>query len=419
MRYITNAGTAPAVLLAGIVYAMWWFHYFGVSAIVTLVFVAAILCAPLMKRPSLSQNEVNILVYFTLVFGLLFLLSFSLPIPEESLARLIPTFIFSCVAFLGASRLARFVLSEETNLVQLVNTAFSVLFVIFILGFFFVPGFSSGGMGGLRLSGGINPNAAGGIALYGLIWASLAFHFSTHRSKFNGLLMLLAVICIALSFSRTAMLAAVVYLALVATLTFDKRFWWGIAVALVILSGLGGILSYFVGQYQFEQYLIYAERRLIVDFGDANFSSRVVAWNVMYQAFLESPVLGHFGWYGATRYLSDLALEYGAASPHNLHLRLLSEVGLIGYILLLLLPAFAIVCALIKSVSRQGYQYNGRMVSILYRKIAAALLAIFFIAELFEDRFMTSYINITTLFVFFLIALVFNAADLRLRTYRN
>jgi hypothetical protein len=144
-------------------------------------------------------------------------------------------------------------------------------------------------------------------------------------------------------------------------------------VYLVVSSGVFGDL----------QLLELAHRRVT---GEGGFDSREAAWDEILPYFYANPLFGSAGWWHSTEIISQYAPTYAATSPHNLYVRLLAEVGIVGTVAILTLPVILFAKLSVRGVVDYFRHPTSSKIKILCASMILAILA----GQLFEDRYFTS-----------------------------
>lgn len=417
-----NIQMIAGLLFLVVVVGGWLVRMTGFGGIATIsFFVAPLLVAGAyvsLKRMTWTRVEAGFVFYsLALALALSLMALWSID-PVHSVPRAVVSSILLGVSFVALHRFARLVLMDASLLHALVNYGLSVFLAFLLLGYILFPEFRGGGMGGLRLTGNINANTVGLYSFTFLVWVTISRSRMPEGSPGSLLLLVLALVVLFLSFSRASWLAAgLFYFFLVMfrlkganLLVFKKKSFASAGILIVVAFAF---LVYFqgMGSAGTGQYMAYLDQRLFSGTQeDGNFQSRLLAWKIMWDGFLSSPAVGYFGWYGASRALSESAdLDgFGASSPHNFHLRILSEVGLVGYILIMGAPIVAVFYAAGTAVKGCRKRFAGKGAGRETKwVVVAGLLALFLGREVFEDAYMTGFVGYSTLFTVFLMACAF------------
>ena len=383
---------------------------FLVAVVVVLAALATV------KRWCWARAEAGFGVYFFALALLLSVLALGAHEPAYSSSRAVAVSLFSFAAFIAVYRLARYALGGAVRLHRRVNLGLSVFLIVLLVGYVVSPDFR-GGSGGLRLTGGVNANTVGLYAFVFVVWAVLSRVQQDGQSRSARTLELLALFVLFLSFSRAAWLATFVFYLSFYSLGFSWRgflrpkkkvFLWSGLVLFGVLTAGSLIAS---GAMQpIGQVVDYLDSRIGGDIQtDGNFQSRMAAWSLMWEGFFSSPLVGSFGWYGATHAIAEArgVTEFGASSPHNLHLRLLSEVGLIGYFSVMAVPVIMMASSLrLASHHTSRNSRNAAREKKTGLVLFSSIFSLFFARELFEDSYLVGMLGFGTVFALFLFACV-------------
>lgn len=263
----------------------------------------------------------------------------------------------------------------------------SLIFLIYIiLGQLFIQEWIWGD--GLRLSGGVNPNRMAFLTLYFLFQTHINALLINKWTRLKKVIWLLSLIIIIWTFSRTVMLTVLtvyyIYLSYYIITKFRSVSKKGINFRKTIIFTLK-ILCYasvfgvlFKVIFNNDIYLNVVDRILNVE----NMYSRTDAWNVIMESFSNNPLFGTYGWWGSKNAL--ISLSHIPDSSHNFFVRVLSEVGIIGLISIVIMPII-IMCLLLLNNTRITFVFQNAIGIYLF----AIIISIFFVAQFFEDRYLT------------------------------
>lgn len=120
--------------------------------------------------------------------------------------------------------------------------------------------------------------------------------------------------------ARGTMLASILSLILVAVLFRTRIKEW---IKTYLITSTAGLLSYL---FFFKLIIPKGSRTILSRFSD---SGRLKIWNNALDLFKENPFLG-----AGPMHYADISNGYGVAHPHNFYLQVLSEWGIISFILL-------------------------------------------------------------------------------------
>lgn len=404
----------PATMLLLIVVGPWlirlWFDVRLLSTIWTMALALTGVVFFVSARLTITKLERNFLVYsLVLALVLSFVSMWSID-PAYSIPRAIISSLFLGIALVLGSRISAYMLNARDSFFNIVNYGLIAFLFFLLVGYFFIPDFSSGA-GSLRLSGGINPNTVGMYCLYVIIWTILTRAIFGCNLFSNNILIALTFIVLLLSFSRASWLAVLIFFITIFLLGSKLKTINNILKYLLPITIIGGVYFLIKGIPDFlSVYLSYFDRRVFMAIDiDSNFQSRASAWSLLMAEFYRSPLVGYFGWYNSTNFLSASVIAGEATSPHGLYVRLLSEVGLFGTITILALPLSAIFVGTVSILrnhrSKDPLKKRQRQI---YSICVSGLIAIFVGRELFEDSYLGGYIGLTTLVVAFLVSLAFS-----------
>jgi hypothetical protein len=123
------------------------------------------------------------------------------------------------------------------------------------------------------------------------------------------------------------------------------------------------------------------------------------AWSRLWPHFEDAPATGSAGWWNATNLLPWHGEGSGATSPHNLYVRLLSEVGLFGLMLVLIYPSIVALGLLANTFLLPFSSRDAEVSFFLFCSVFSV-----FLGQLFEDRYMVGIFNEGNLIVVFVLA---------------
>lgn len=391
----------------------WWLRLSFASGLISVAWTVSLISLAvflsLYFRAKITNLEYKVLLS-SLLFGLLLsVTTFWLIDPFYSGLRVLISFVLLSLCFIAVNRFSTFSLNNKNILHSSVNYGLGMFFLVLLIGYLFIPEFRSG-PGSLRLSGGINPNTVGMYSFYTIIWTSVSRSIVEKSKASDQMLTVLATICLFLSFSRSAWLATAAFFLVILLMSLNLK----VNLRTILRSFICIIIIGFWVYVFWEQiatwfsqigYLKYLENRFLVSADtDVNFLSRQNAWNILLNGFYASPLIGYFGWYNSSNFLFISLSDGVASSSHSLHIRLLSEVGLLGYLFVLGTPIVAILRAFYFAKSSVGMKHfrESEKFQLLMKKIASGLIAILFVREVFEDSYMVGYLGLTTIFVLLL-----------------
>lgn len=269
---------------------------------------------------------------------------------------------------------------------------FSLL--IIIIGQLLIPEWKSGG-GGVRLSGGTNPNQVGFYALFITFMSHYNSILDKKWTKINKINWILSFVVIMWSMSRSIILSLVIFYFIYFSYFILRKYIFNYLLlgkipksivkktfyVILVIVGITFAFKYIktLPSYQF------IEARFT---GTSGIESRTEAWQYLLTYFYDNPIFGGIGWFNATNLVDNVV---DANSPHNLYVRLLSETGLIGLVSVLIYPS--IICIMLIIISfrlKDNEQKNIKQTVLTF----TFLIAIF-IGQFFEDRYLVGFINVT------------------------
>ena len=249
------------------------------------------------------------------------------------------------------------------------------------------------GIGGIRMSGGTNPNQVAFLGIFGVFAGHYEYLKNPSLKNEAYTLMLLSAILVVWSLSRSNIgslvalymsywgLSFLGYLSRLLTGRFRRR----VLLATISIGLLTSIIVYLVvssGVFRDLQLLELAHRRVA---GEGGFNSREAAWDEILPYFYANPLFGSAGWWHSTKIISQYAPTYAATSPHNLYVRLLAEVGIVGTVAILTLPVILFAKLSVRGVADYTRHSPFSKINILCASMILAILA----GQLFEDRYFT------------------------------
>lgn len=310
--------------------------------------------------------------------------------PVFSISRSILSLSILVVSFLFFWQAVNIFDNSRMEKASLLSWSMLVLMILLILGQITIPDWRSG-IGGIRMSGGSNPNQLGFFCFFSIIWAHYYSLKISKWYKYNIILYILSFIAIIWSFSRTVLLSwFIAYFLYAFLILISKSFYLlhgkitnisfkKLSIALIILSCIFLIIPFIEDILGIISILQVVENRLASTVG---YNSRLEAWNRLWPYFTENPILGKAGWWNSTRLLPT-GLVGVAESPHNLYVRLLAEIGILGSFVILFLPIFAALSLLFCSMIYPLRQAQRNLLFYLFSVIFSL-----FITQFFEDSYL-------------------------------
>lgn len=294
---------------------------------------------------------------------------------------------------------------------RLLTYSLLTLLIILLLGQLTIPEWATG-IGGIRMSGGSNPNQLAFLAFFAIFWA----HYSTLKKRAweraEVYLYVVSLVVLAWSLSRSVILTWIslyfIYFAIAGVLHFAHLLRGRVRLSVlrkIVATGVFCLLLVpAIPTLEKTVYILQdfqkIEQRLS---GESGLQSRIRAWKDIWPYFTEFPITGRAGWWNSTNVNSRVGGRMTATSPHNLFVRLLSESGIIGLILVLLLP-FTVMIMLFLRLLSQRLSSNKFFVLLF----AMASLISVLVGQLFEDRYMVGVGGIDSGIIYFILVCAIN-----------
>lgn len=237
---------------------------------------------------------------------------------------------------------------------------------------------------GSRFSGGVNPNYVAYYSLMMILLSLLALKFKPNRF-FLLLVVFSSVAIIVLSGSRSALLV----LAFTCVFYISKKvnrhlYSWSVLASFSAFS----LMSFYLINSFLDMSLVERGLTLI---------SRANTWSFLLDG--NDWFFGHLGWRYSSVYLDNYGSYFHlatASSSHNFFVRALSEVGILGLLAVISLPAYLVWRAGKKSYQEMPFIYN----------FASAALPAFFIGQFFEDKYLSAVFSFNELFAVVVMAIL-------------
>lgn len=250
------------------------------------------------------------------------------------------------------------------------------------------------GRGGIRLSGGTNPNTIAFFALFILVQTHINALLANRWSKLQKVVWLISFIVIVWTFSRATLLIVFIiyfiylffYIFRQTSLSLKKGFKFKKRI-LSFMKLIGFTLVswlVFIKVFNSNKFVFIKDRFLNTE----NIVSRDYAWDIILTSFYDNPLFGGLGWWGGSRVLATFSMDEIAHSPHNLFVRLLGEVGIVGMVIVLLLPAVILGCLILSKKSIKFY-----FESQIGVYLSAVILALF-LGQFFEDKYLVGVFDL-------------------------
>lgn len=353
----------------------------------------------------LSNYHIYIILYIILLGSSFVISTFFSIDPLYSLTRILFTLIIFSLSFYFFWHLCDSLYVQQQNM-NLWETAFVLFAILIIIGQIIFPEWRSG-IGGIRMSGGTNPNFISFFAFFIMI----TIHFKSIGngwSKRRILLWILSIIIIAWSMSRSVLLSIgvlwfcygmILTLKQLTLLVKGKLKRKYLAIPFVFISVV--TFLFLVWKVFMQTSLIDIVIRRVTSLD--GWESRMAAWKVLWPYFTENIWFGTAGWWNATHIISENWRPGMASSPHNLYVRLLAEVGIVGTSITIALPLVLLILLLFNCLREFK-------VDRIYNQsafLASTLLSIL-IGQFFEDRYLVSVAGLGNSIIIFCIVLSFH-----------
>jgi hypothetical protein len=365
--------------------------------------LALVVLLILMGRRSLSGLRFGlfpklllpVLIYLGVLLVMLFLLNLNALRPVYSTSRSVVAVLELSILFLVSWQSLEAISLGDNQEGRIISWGLLGTMLALLVGQLLIPEWRSG-IGGIRMSGGANPNQLGFFAFFGVVWAH---YISLKKRKWDRLeiaLYALSTIAMVWSLSRTVIFGWLVlygfyFSCLIGrytlSLTVRPPKIKSIGKLLVVFVALAAMSTYLASRTDVLQSIINAqkvEQRLA---GSESLQSRLDAWQRLWNYFERAPATGSAGWWNSTNLLPYQGTGR-ATSPHNLYVRILSEVGIIGLISVLLYPAIVSVGLLSNILTEPISSQN----TTIYCFVLASILSVF-AGQLFEDRYMVGVMS--------------------------
>ncbi|WP_059106084.1 O-antigen ligase family protein [Shouchella shacheensis] len=281
--------------------------------------------------------------------------------------------------------------------------AFSLflLLAISVVGQLFIDDWSSGA-GGIRLSGGINPNQMALLAFFVVIFTSLNRAITGESTKKSKLLWLLATIVLFWTMSRSLIFSFFIFYFVLIAPYILKNLLSGHITKKFFRQAIGifalATSAYFTFRWlQSSPNYIYLVERFT---GSSGLDTRSAAWDILMPYFYSNPLFGGVGWWYSSELLANTN-SYIASSPHNLYVRLLAESGIIGLTITMLLPMVLSILLIIR------YQQTINKSERKALLISLASIISLFASQYAEDRYLVGLVNFGNVIIIWSMALAY------------
>ncbi|MCF3942622.1 O-antigen ligase family protein [Oceanobacillus alkalisoli] len=272
------------------------------------------------------------------------------------------------------------------NFFEIISFLFLLLIII---GQLTIPEWSFG-VGGLRLSGGTNPNSIAFVVLFILLQTHLNALLNNSWKKFQIVVWITALIVLLWTFSRNVLLTFFIVYFIYISYFMIKKIFAGFNAKRLFKSLIQMMFVIFIS---FLTTIIlknskYYDLIIIRLFNTENLETRSGASDIMFQYFFQNPLFGGLGWWGSQQLLQSANIDAAAASSHNLYIRLISEVGVVGLVAILFLPVCIAILVLHKRFIIK-FKFSNHIAVLSF----AIIIAIFF-GQFFEDRYLTGLFDV-------------------------
>lgn len=400
----SKPGVLPSFLLSS--FALLYFSMLLPYNLIPLVIGGLIIFAGglwLLSSSSLwiTKSTLLLIVYFIFLASALLLSSIFAQDPAHSASRAVYSVGLFFILFFIYRKLIKVYL-HNIKWRNYFSKALLFIMLIVLFGQLLNPDWRMG-MGGVRLTGGTNPNFVSFFALFIIFISHFNSLLEKKWSRLNKVNWLLATVILFWSMSRGSILGFVVfylfyfgwyfvkgYLEMFLRGKLSKKLFKN-SILLAIVFGLGLFVLNIIKETDFYRFTIL---RFTSDDG---LSTRGLAWEILLSHFNQNPLFGGVGWWNATNVLPDLPGI--AQSPHSLYVRLLSEVGIVGTVAVLLLPVTLICILVIKSYGEKEVRTEKLMM------LTSAILVGIFTTQITEDTFLVGIFSLSNLIIIFTIAL--------------
>lgn len=370
---------------------------------------------------NITSNLALFYIYLLFLTGILLITSFFSNDPLFSTIRILFTTLSLGITF-SVFYIIQYIYIQKVNWQLFFEWSSLLLLIILIIGQLYIPDWSFG-IGGIRFSGGTNPNTIAFFSLYILIQTHINALLSNKWTKLKRIVWLVSFIVIIWTLSRTTILIVLLIYILFSFMHFYRIIIskplknnsifsskGSLIIRILILASI--ILVLFFNLNRFKYYELIKKRIFDIE----NISSRNITWDILLFSFKENPIVGKLGWWGGSRYLSTIHIDSIASSPHNLFIRLLSETGVLGTIAVLALPIALLVLLFVKKAAINKY-FGTPIGSYLFYVILSI-----FIGQFFEDKYLVGIFELGNNIIIWFLCLaltVYHFSIMKLNTFRK
>lgn len=340
------------------------------------------------KKCLWRYNLVHVVLYTISLTIILSITTFYAIDPIHSLLRILVSTFYLLVTLFVFLYIIQRMFIDKKHWRKLLSNILIVSAFIIIIGQLLIPDWKSG-IGGVRLSGGTNPNLAGFFGFFMVVWSHFEALTDKHWGKRKLTLWILGITILFWSLSRSVILSFIILYILyffLNVLGFIKRgkVKRGFLLFIPILIFLFIIFS-FCSTFLFDDIKNTHLYGLIIDriSGTHGFETRYNTWKILLTHFSVNPLFGSIGWWYTSNLLSSFERISIAGSSHNLYVRLLSEVGIIGTVFVLIFP----LIIFIKTLYNCLFKSKNKYIFLKLGFLSSAILALF-VGQFFEDKYL-------------------------------
>ena len=345
------------------------------------------------KRHGLFDKRLNLFcLYLMIAFIILSIINLNAVRPAYSISRSMTALLILAASVILFWQF--FQVTDRRGLYgrNLLTYSLGSVLVLAVIGQLTIPSWAAG-IGGVRMSGGSNPNQVAFFAFFTIFWV----HYITFKvgkwKQINASIYVIATVVLLWSLSRSVILtwivmysvyfAGLLYIHFIRAIRgwIKKQFLYRSLITTMTIAIFVVAIPFVLEVTDMFLQLEIIERRLS---GGGGLESRIRGWEIIWPFFWESPMTGGAGWWYSTQIMTIHSTPgVQATSPHNLFVRLLTEVGIAGFIIVLAFPFF-ILCSLFKKLILESTNHRK---FALHTFLIASIFSVF-IGQFFEDRYM-------------------------------
>ncbi len=362
------------------------------------------------KRFALFPARLRVFyVYVAVLLAVLVAVNLNALRPAYSISRAILSVGILALSIIFFWRVLQVIEQTRMRRGAILTYSLLTLLIILLLGQFTIPEWAAG-IGGVRMSGGSNPNKLGLLGFFSIFWAHYSALKKNRWDKSGVYLYILALGVVGWSLSRSVIISLTsLYLLYFAIrggchivyffrgrikLAFLRRI-VVVGVFLLILTPVPIMKTVDSGLQDFRK----VERRIS---STDNIKGRLTRWKTLWPYIKHFPVTGRAGWWRST----DLVYS----SPHSLYIRLLSEVGILGAMAVLSLPLFIVLVLFYRILFQRLYNNSWLTLSFLTSSLSSV-----FILQFAEDLYMVGLGGFSSGVVCFILVCAMNESLSRQR----